>query len=270
MRANCRSSANVPSVIPDAEAGGRESRTAPGNAHDLGTAPRRCPTRAAHRRWPRRISGTARAPWRARRARPALANRLRGILRDRVEAAWLALGGPACVENETDLEDAEIYLDYLEESEEAGEIADLRAFEQGLARLYALPDLRPPKTAVQIMTIHKAKGLEFDTVIVPGLGRVPRKRDPEPLPVDGTPGDRAMRRHSARTREWRSLLLAPIKETGADGDPIYDYLVRLAAEKESHEDGRLLYVAATRAKQHLHLLGDTRLASTGERRRRER
>ena len=41
----------------------------------------------------------------------ALGNPLRGNLRERVEAAWLCLGGPACVEDDTDLEDIEIYLD---------------------------------------------------------------------------------------------------------------------------------------------------------------
>ncbi|OFZ85950.1 MAG: hypothetical protein A2V78_04530 [Betaproteobacteria bacterium RBG_16_64_18] len=189
----------------------------------------------------------------------ALANRLRGALRDRVEAAWLALGGPACVEDDTDLEDAEIYLDYLEQSEQAGEVADAAAFEEGLAKLYALPDLQAdPKRAVQIMTIHKSKGLEFDTVILPGLGRVPRKRDPSLflwMERDGS---------SARRKRESSLLLAPIRETGADADPTYDYLVRLEGDKESHEEGRLLYVAATRAKKHLHLLGSTKLDASAQ------
>jgi ATP-dependent exoDNAse (exonuclease V) beta subunit len=197
----------------------------------------------------------------------AMNDRLRGSLRGRVETTWLALGGPACVENDTDLEDAEIYLDYVEESEEAGEIADIAALEDGLARLYALPDLEAdPKTAVQIMTIHKSKGLEFDTVILPGLGRVTRRRDPSlflwierpagslPLPLAG----------EGRGEGRSQLLLAPIKETGADADSTYDYLVRLDGDKESHEDGRLLYVAATRAKKHLHLLGDTRLGSNDD------
>src|SRR6185369_13216569 len=51
------------------------------------------------------------------------------------------------------------------------------------------------------------------------------------------------------------LLLAPIKQTGVDADPIYDYLARLDRERERYEQARLLYVATTRAKQHLHLLG---------------
>ncbi|MBI2318148.1 MAG: UvrD-helicase domain-containing protein [Betaproteobacteria bacterium] len=185
----------------------------------------------------------------------AMKNRLRGTFRDRVEGTWLALGGPACVANDTDLEDAEIYLDYLEDTEQAGEIADLGAFEDGLAELYALPDLHAdPKTAVQIMTIHKAKGLEFDTVIVPGLGRAPRKRDPSLFLWSERPASSLVGVHN--------LLLAPIKETGAGADPIHDYLARLDEEKQGHEQGRLLYVAATRAKKHLHLLGSAKLGAS--------
>ena len=67
----------------------------------------------------------------------------RGSLRERIAGAWYALGGPACVEDTTDLEDAEIYFDYLEQHEEA-EIADSVAFEEGLAKLYA-PIWKPMK-----------------------------------------------------------------------------------------------------------------------------
>ncbi|MGB5082455.1 MAG: UvrD-helicase domain-containing protein [Burkholderiales bacterium] len=171
---------------------------------------------------------------------PPVKNRLRGSLRERVEGAWLALGGPACVESETDLEDAEIFLDELERLEEAGEV-DLAALEDKIdRRLYAQPDVKAPKDAVEIMTIHRAKGLEFDTVIVPGLDRLPRS-GPKPLLV------------------WKSLLpsgllLAPIDETGAGEDPTYQYVRELDKEADDIEAGRLFYVAATRARQRLHLL----------------
>ncbi|HEV2008011.1 MAG TPA: 3'-5' exonuclease, partial [Burkholderiales bacterium] len=105
--------------------------------------------------------------------RACVEHRCRNSLRERISGAWFALGGPACVEDTTDLEDAEIYFEYLETHDEAGEIADLAQFEEGLAKLYALPDLQADER-LQIMTIHKAKGLEFDVVIVPGLGRTSR------------------------------------------------------------------------------------------------
>jgi len=181
----------------------------------------------------------------------ALESRLRGPLRERVESAWLALGGPACVADDTDLEDAEIYLDYLEECEEAGDLADPAAFERGLGELYALPDLHAAPDDPQVLTIHKAKGLEFDTVIVPGLGSG-TGRDERKLFV-------WMERPAFEGAGRSRLLLAPINPAGSDKDATYEYIRRLDREKESHEDARLLYVAATRAKRHLHLLGDVSL-----------
>ena len=50
------------------------------------------------------------------------------------------------------------------------------------------------------------------------------------------------------------LLLAPIKEAGSESDPVYKFLSRLERKTE-HENARLLYVAATRARQRLHLMG---------------
>jgi ATP-dependent exoDNAse (exonuclease V) beta subunit len=179
-----------------------------------------------------------------------LDERCRGSLRERVAGAWFALSGPACVEDTTDLEDAEIYFEYLGSHEEEGEIANRAAFEDGLADLYALPDLQADER-LQVMTIHKAKGLEFNTVIVPGLGRPPRGDDARLFlwmeqPRRGEDGAAA-------------LLLAPIQEAGAEDDPIYRWLQKVEAEKERLEAGRLLYVAATRAQERLHLLGAVRL-----------
>jgi ATP-dependent exoDNAse (exonuclease V) beta subunit len=170
----------------------------------------------------------------------ALASRRRGTLRGAVEDAWLALGGPACVEGDTDLEDADIYLDRLEAAESGGTLADIRAFEASLADLFALPDVGA-SDRVQVMTIHKAKGLEFDTVILPGL-------------------DSGTGRDDRRLFMWmetadKALLLAPINPSGGDDDPTYRFIRDLDKRKADHESARLLYVAATRARRELHLLG---------------
>jgi len=171
----------------------------------------------------------------------ALDERGRRALREVVERAWLALGGPACVEGDIDLDQAATYLDHLEAMEESGSLPDLEAFGESVAKLFALPDLESPE-CVQVMTIHKAKGLEFDTVIVPGLAGETAKDD----------GSLFMWMETADG----ALLLAPIKPAGVKAEPIYDMIRRLDKTKAGHEMGRLLYVAATRARRRLHLLGD--------------
>jgi ATP-dependent exoDNAse (exonuclease V) beta subunit len=180
---------------------------------------------------------------------PALASRARGTLRDRVEGVWLALGGPACVENATDLEDAEIYLDELESLERAGDVEDLSVLDESLHQLYALPDLEATDDDLQIMTIHKAKGLEFGTVIVPGLDKGPGRSDTALFLWKETVG---------------GLSLAPLKETGSTDDLAYRYLRNLEVAAEDTEAARLLYVAATRAENRLHLLACTKCDDHGD------
>jgi ATP-dependent exoDNAse (exonuclease V) beta subunit len=177
---------------------------------------------------------------------PCLENRMRSPLREAVESAWLALGGPGCVQDETELEDAAVYLDFLEANEDAGAIADRVAFGQRLKKLYAVPDLQADER-LQVMTMHKAKGLEFDTVILPGLG-------------GGTDQDKGklftwtQRRDSAQAPA--TLLVAPINATGSDDEEIYKYIRRVERGHGEHETGRLLYVATTRARKRLHVCGD--------------
>ena len=95
------------------------------------------------------------------------------------------------------------------------------------------------------MTIHKSKGLEFDTVIMPGLGRSPKHDDEKLL------------HWLERGRESGNsdLLLAPISAHGEDQNLMTAYLQQLDKKKGRFEDSRLLYVAATRAKQRLYLFG---------------
>ena len=116
------------------------------------------------------------------RLRPCFAQRRREPLRRWVEGAWLALGGPAIAQEAADLDDARVFLGILDELEEAGDLLDFDALKKRIDLLYALPDPDADDT-LQVMTIHKAKGLEFDTVIIPGLGYAPRNKDPSLLLV---------------------------------------------------------------------------------------
>ncbi len=197
--------------------------------------------------------------------KPCIENHLRQPLRITIEAVWYALGGPNCVNLMTTnkgstangLDDALIYLDYLGSQEEANNIQDWVGFEKGLQKLYASLDLAEGGV-LQIMTIHKAKGLEFDTVIVPGLGRVPRNNNRRLLKWMEQPHKEVL---DDRNVEISDLFLAPIQETGMDVDPIYTWMEKLDKNKEAYEADRLLYVAATRTKKFLHLLGDVGLDS---------
>jgi len=180
-----------------------------------------------------------------------VAGRLRASLREQVEGAWLALGGPACVD-ETALEDAGVYLDALSEAEEAGALPDRAGFEARIVALWALPDVHSAANDVQIMTIHKAKGLEFDHVIVPGLGRPPRAEEP-----------RLFLWTEREASGGEELLVAPIEARGGGDGAVYRRLQAIEAEREGHEAVRLLYVAATRARRRLHLLGEVKCDPQG-------
>jgi ATP-dependent exoDNAse (exonuclease V) beta subunit len=184
---------------------------------------------------------------RVQRIRPvlekALAARSRSSLRDWVEGAWVLLGGPACIRDHASLEDAAAYFDLIEGLERGADLEDFAAFREQVSQLFAQPDSQADGS-LQLMTIHKAKGLEFDAVILPGLGMPPRRDEPPLLLWQEQAGD---------------LLVAPISESGKPGDRIYEYLWTLEQQKARNETARLLYVAATRARKHLHLLACVRM-----------
>ena len=181
--------------------------------------------------------GAARLQIAASILRPALGARGRGSLTARVRGAWLALGGPATLEEAIDFEAAERFFGLLVAHERAGDVPDWSAFVGALRELYAAP-ADEATARVQVMTLHRAKGLEFDTVILPGLARRTAGRDAELLRL--------------RIRE-RGPLVAPSRARGSDADPVYAYLGLLAADEDRAELGRLLYVGCTRAKSRLHL-----------------
>jgi ATP-dependent exoDNAse (exonuclease V) beta subunit len=169
-------------------------------------------------------------------------------LRDAVERAWLALGGPATAERERDLAEAQAYFDELARLEERGAgFVDLARLADALEELYA-PSAAAAGVRVELLTIHKAKGLQFDTVIVPGLDSRTRDDYPRLLHWARIPG-----------ADRHELVIAPVAGAGADANPLYAWLAGLEKAKLLQEKRRLLYVAATRAERWLHLFGACRL-----------
>jgi ATP-dependent exoDNAse (exonuclease V) beta subunit len=164
-----------------------------------------------------------------------------------VESTWLALGGPSACAAAEELANAEAYLQALAQRAAQGDWNGPQELDELLEALYAAGS-GAPADAVQIMTMHRAKGLEFDCVILPGLGRRPRPSQEPLLRWLDLP----------RARDGSDLLLAPSQAAASrTPEPINLFLKRLQKQRADHERVRLLYVAATRARRELHLFAES-------------
>ncbi len=167
-----------------------------------------------------------------------------------LEQTWLQLGGAQCVDSEAraNLDLLWSCLDSLPQGE-----PDLlgSALASALDDLKALPDpAASSDCGVELMTIHKAKGLEFEVVIVPDLHTSPRRNTGNLLSwlERGLPPSAPCEFSDSVTE----FLIAPIRQKGADSGAARQWVDRLSREREIHEACRLLYVAATRAREELH------------------
>ena len=189
----------------------------------------------------------------------ALQHRGRMSISRWVRSVWLMLGGPACLWDAGDVRDVQAFFERIEKMELAGQFStEQLALE--VQKLYAAPDAKAPDT-LQFMTIHKSKGLEFDTVILPGLDKTTGRTDQPLLMWEEVP----------RELGWDvadvDLVVAPYMPKGknkAEQNSIYDYLKSLEKQRAAYEDARVLYVAATRAERCLHLLGAVSPNKKGE------
>lgn len=168
--------------------------------------------------------------------------RCRHSLRTMVESTWQALGGPACVTQITDIDDMNAFFALLDKIDNGGDILQIHRLEEHIAKLFASP-ATPDDNAIQIMTIHNAKGLEFDHVIVPHLERKASSDEKQLM----------LWMEQSAEQSDHHFILAPVDAIGKEKDTIYDYIKHQHTIKSQYEMGRLLYVAATRAKKSLHL-----------------
>ncbi|MDH3977023.1 MAG: UvrD-helicase domain-containing protein [Gammaproteobacteria bacterium] len=183
----------------------------------------------------------------------ALARRGSGKLRDLVFGAWLQLGGSALLPMPGDIELVEKYLGIVESLEQGGDCIDGAELLKKVSSESVTRSER--QGVVEIMTIHKAKGLEFDTVILPGLGYKTR--------VSGQP--LLLFYELAQAVDDPALIVAPIKPSkDKKADNLYQLLWDFERDQDLYEQSRLLYVAATRSRKKLHLFATLKLDAEGE------
>ncbi|MCF6335355.1 MAG: UvrD-helicase domain-containing protein, partial [Spirochaetales bacterium] len=140
------------------------------------------------------------------------------------------------------------YYDYLKtlavRSHERGECLAvfLDFIRDNLGKYEKLPDLellRDETSGVQLLTIHKSKGLEFPVVIVANTGNKGRS---------GGGGAYYISDEFGITLKYEN-------NSGGKANYFYDKAKDLEVKKELAENKRILYVALTRAQSHLIIYG---------------
>lgn len=140
---------------------------------------------------------------------------------------------------------------YEEECVSSGASATLSGL---LLAIEESPPARPPSVnaaAIQVMTYHKAKGLEWPMAILAGLGAEPKSRNFEPVvEVDGK-----LDWHNPLANRWIRFWPWPYgaggKGSALDMAATNSTFGKAAWLKAKEEDTRLLYVGVTRARDYL-------------------
>jgi ATP-dependent helicase/nuclease subunit A len=188
--------------------------------------------------------GSARlARWRAQLA-PCVAALGARPLAEIVEAAWARLDARACTPASS-RDEFEAVIEAIRAHEVAGRLLDRDALLTALDRLERTDTV---VARVHVMTIHKAKGLQFDTVIVPAMAKR-GKSDDAPL---------------LRWMRFPAGAMIVPKPIGKN-DPLasaYAWLKGLEEIEQDAERARLLYVATTRAKRMLLLTATVQFDET--------
>jgi ATP-dependent helicase/nuclease subunit A len=183
-----------------------------------------------------RVAPLLLAGWRARGSRDIAGN---------LEDCWQRMGGVAACRDAAELATAGQYLLALRSLQEReGQLAPSRLAELA-ARLLDRGEAAGGQP-VEVLTIHKAKGLEWDVVFVPGLGR-----------KGGSDGAPLLQALELPAPGGGSDLLLAVRSLGRpnSSDPLAKYIRLLRAARLQNERRRLLYVAATRARLRLYLSG---------------
>jgi ATP-dependent helicase/nuclease subunit A len=137
--------------------------------------------------------------------------------------------------------DPRALLDSLDEAAE-------REISEGEAATFSEED-----DAIRLLTVHASKGLDFPIVLIPEVGKEPRRVEREAFRVASGEGDAGM------------IVARVVDPEGRVHDaPSYERAMDDARRRDRAERQRLAYVATTRASHAMRLVGDRVAPQKGE------
>ena len=148
-----------------------------------------------------------------------------------IQQTWARVGGNTAYPT-SEVLDTEALFDQIRQQEVSTNRLDISALNDWFDKGYSKAE--SATASVELMTLHKSKGLEFDHVFIVGAARAGRSGDSPLLRWyrDGNKG----------------LMIAAKPQSERQGS-VYDYLAYLNKAQEQQELIRLFYVGVTRAKR---------------------
>lgn len=186
----------------------------------------------------------------------AISMRFRVPLRDLIESTWTLLRGVCTASNGEALVSVAHYFSLLEQYELGNGLLNVAEFQERVTQSFVSAPLDNSSSSnpVNILTMHKSKGLEFDHIILPGLTRTPASDDKQLL--------QWYERLNANGEN--RLFLTTQTAVGNEENKLYGLMRYEQQQKNLLEDTRLLYIAVTRARTSALLLGTISEDSKGE------
>ncbi len=167
-----------------------------------------------------------------------------------VRRFWETLDGPritACLYGMAGVINCRRFFEILEDAEEGIPQETLNRIEAILDSIYEPIDPATSRSQVQMMTIHRAKGLEFDCVFLPFMDWKPLAsgpKTPPPYLLERMPG----------SAEKHLIAIGKDRRT-EEPTPTYKLLDKLRKERAWGEAKRIFYVAVTRARSAIIMSG---------------
>ena len=178
-------------------------------------------------------------------------------LTDLIQSTWKLFNGDSIIQNNKERVSVAKYFEILKNIahlEASSTLTLSRKVRNSLITFTALQQSNNNQLPIQVLTIHKAKGLEFDHVIIPGLADTLKSEDKSILLW-----------HERLNEAGRpKLLISPINSNDSEEHDVYKLIRHEKRLKVLLEDTRLLYIATTRAKSTVKLLATAALTTDEE------